>query len=47
MEKKEFIKPAIEIIYINDGDIITTSGLQNNGALNDWLNDDGKEDWTL
>ena len=45
MEKKEFIKPAIEIIYIDDGDIITTSGLENKGTLNNWLTDDGKEEW--
>ncbi len=47
MEKKEFIKPAIEVIYINDGDIITASGLTNKNALDNWLNDDGNEDWTL
>ncbi len=47
MEKKEYNKPIIEIIYINESDIIATSGLNDKGALDNWLNEDGKEDWTL
>ncbi len=45
MENKEFNKPTLEIVDINENDVIATSGLDAKGALDDWFNDDGKEDW--
>ena len=43
MDKKEFLKPAFQIIAFNEEDIVTLSGETLGGE--DWKQDDNTEDF--
>ena len=44
---KKYIRPEMEVITFCDGDLIRTSGLQNDNDNGNWVQGDNIENWAL